>query len=91
VIPDAPRVAGQGFPSHFSWNFLPAKFFDAPLKASQSEFNLSSNENKLKPSNSAFEILSRSESLNDVNEMEESSEKGEEPKVEKVDHPKTSR
>lgn len=68
VIPDAPRVHQQGFPSHFSWEFLPAKFFDSPpvpIKASQSVFNLTSNHNNnnvIKPSSSAFEIISRAES-----------------------------
>lgn len=70
VIPEAARVHQQGFPPHFSWDFLPAKFFESPtvpIKASQSVFNLSTNnENKMKPSNSAFEILSRTESHEDL-------------------------
>jgi hypothetical protein len=70
-IPDAPRVAEQGFPQNFDWNFLPAKFFDSKMKAAFSEINLSSiplpsrlgndlNGNGMKASSSAFEILSKS-------------------------------
>ncbi|KAL7031544.1 hypothetical protein ACKWTF_007045 [Chironomus riparius] len=64
VIPDAPRIAEQGFPSHFSWDNLPAKFYQPPLKFSRSEINLSSNstENVMKQSSSAFEILSTTDS-----------------------------
>lgn len=65
IIPEAARVSSQGFPPHFSWDFLPAKFYanSVPIKASQSVFNLSSNnENSMKTSNSAFEIISRAES-----------------------------
>jgi hypothetical protein len=60
VIPDAPRVAEQGFPPHFTWDILPAKFYDAPIRASHSEYNLSSNPSDskvLKPSASAFDII----------------------------------
>lgn len=61
VIPDAPRIAEQGFPPSFDWKFMPAKFTEAKMKPSVSEFNLSSNvmENGMKPSISAMDILSR--------------------------------
>lgn len=63
VVPEAPRIAEQGFPPSFDWKFLPAKFYaDSPLKPAHSEINLSSNlnGNGIKPSVSAFEILSNS-------------------------------
>lgn len=71
-MPDAPRVSEQGFPPHFSWDFLPAKFFDVPaIKASQSQMNLSAHtESHMKQSNSAFEIISRTESNEEVNDNE---------------------
>lgn len=64
----------QGFPSHFSWNFLPTKFYanSVPIKASQSVFNLSTNnENSMKTSNSAFEIISRAESNEEMSAINE--------------------
>lgn len=63
VVPDAPRIAEQGFPPSFDWKILPAKFYDT-MKPSYSEKNLSTNanENGMKSSSSAFEILSRSNS-----------------------------
>lgn len=63
VVPEAPRIAEQGFPSSFDWKFLPAKFYaESPLKPAHSDFNLSSNTNGngMKASSSAFEILSAS-------------------------------
>ncbi|XP_070506432.1 uncharacterized protein [Chironomus tepperi] len=78
VIPDAPRIAEQGFPSHFSWDNLPAKFYQPPLKFSQSEINLSNNhtENVMKQSSSAFEILSTTDSnMNNGDDIEEDVQK----------------
>jgi hypothetical protein len=65
-------VSEQGFPPHFSWDFLPAKFFDVPtIKASQSHMNLSAHtESHMKQSNSAFEIISRTESTDELNDNE---------------------
>lgn len=88
VIPDAPRVAEQGFPPHFSWDSLPAKFYQPPLKFSQSEINLSSNtEGYMKQSNSAFEILSTTDGNMNNEEVQEE----EIQKLEQIDseRPKT--
>lgn len=81
VMPDAPRVAEQGFPPTFSWDSLPAKFFDVPtIKASQSHMNLSTHtESHMKQSNSAFEILSRTESNEDLNDNEPIKEEEDQP------------
>lgn len=86
VMPDAPRVSEQGFPSHFSWDFLPAKFFDVPtIKASQSHMNLSTHtESHMKQSNSAFEIISRTQSNEDINDNEPIKEKEESNEVDKA-------
>lgn len=64
VIPEAPRIAEQGFPPNFDWKFLPAKFYDKKMSFTQSDLNLSSNvnENGMRASSSAFDILSRSNS-----------------------------
>lgn len=81
VVPDAPRIAEQGFPLSFDWKFLPPKFFtNAALKGAMSEFHLNQigvAPNGLKSSVSAFEILSRSNTnLEDTfDEEEESFEK----------------
>ena len=80
VVPEAARIAEQGFPSSFDWNFLPAKFSNPVLKSSQSEYALNNNiSSNLKPSNSSFEILSTSSDivLND-NEIKEN------PKLQKL-------
>lgn len=81
VIPEAPRIAEQGFPPNFDWKILPAKFYDSRMKSTVSEFNLSSNpnENGMKASSSAFELLSRSNS--DSNLIEEPAEVTEEVPV----------
>jgi hypothetical protein len=96
VVPDAPRIAEQGFPSSFDWKFLPAKFYaDSPMKPAHSDFNLSSNTNGngMKPSNSAFEILSRSNSNGVEDEPEPAPEVKEEVVVKKsakaVNRPRT--
>ena len=86
-IPDAPRISEQGFPPNFDWKFLPAKFYDSRMKSTVSEFNLSSvNENGMKAANSAFELLSRSNSnLNEEEPRQQPETKVEpEPKEEVV-------
>lgn len=92
MIPDAPRIAEQGFPSNFSWDILPAKFYEAPLKVAHSELNLSSNPepdsdvvvgNGMKSSKSAFEILSLSDNMMNNVETEEEV-RVEEEKIKKV-------
>lgn len=90
TIPDAPRIAEQGFPPNFDWKFLPAKFYDSRMKSTVSEFNLSStNENGLKAAGSAFELLSRSNSnLNNV-EPEVKEEAVAEKSAKKVSRPKS--
>jgi hypothetical protein len=72
VVPDAPRVAEQGFPPNFTWDILPAKFYEAPIRAAVSEMNLSMKPegNLLKPSVSSFEIMSRSDSMQNGEEEE---------------------
>lgn len=103
VVPDAPRIAEQGFPVSFDWKFLPPKFFASSMKGAVSEFNLNSivgAPNGMKSSVSAFEIISRSNSnanLGDTFEEEEdpleteeeTDESFENVVVEKVERPKT--
>ncbi|CRL04180.1 CLUMA_CG017287, isoform B [Clunio marinus] len=97
AIPDAPRVAEQGFPPSFDWNILPAKFFsENSIRSSQSEFNLSHvKENTMKASSSAFEILSRSNShqMEDESDPKHEQESEREPVTKKsskkVQRPKT--
>lgn len=90
TIPEAPRIAEQGFPPSFDWNFLPAKFYDTQMKSSYSDFNLSSNvtsnaSNNMKSSKSAFEILSKpNDEVQEVKEPEVVSQV-----VEAIDRPKT--
>lgn len=94
VVPDAPRIAEQGFPPGFDWKFLPAKFFNGKMKPASSEFNLSSNAmvngNGMKPSVSSFEIVSRSHS--NLNEADVGGEKQEvvvRKSAKKIGRPKT--
>jgi hypothetical protein len=91
VIPDAPRVAEQGFPPNFTWDILPAKFYEAPIRVARSELNLSSNHegSLLKPSVSSFDIISRSESLNNGDAEEAQEEEIVKTEVSKVDRPKS--
>lgn len=74
VVPDAPRIAEQGFPPSFDWKFLPAKFYNSSMKPANSDFNISNNlnGNGMKNSTSAFEILSRNNS--NVDDEEEKSD-----------------
>lgn len=90
VVPDAPRIAEQGFPPSFDWKFLPAKFYNTSLKPANSEINLSSNlnGNSMKTSNSAFEILSRSNS-NLVEGEGEAEEIVEKKEIKAVERPRT--
>jgi hypothetical protein len=87
-VPDAPRIAEQGFPSSFDWKFLPAKFYNSTMKPANSEMNLSTNVNgnSMKTSNSAFEILSSTSDNNDEREVETFVSKKE---VQTVDRPRT--
>lgn len=97
-IPDAPRVAEQGFPPSFDWKFLPAKFYDTQMKNSTSEMNLNGLNgnvvNGMKASSSAFEILRNS--TNDLREEEPEAEPEPEPEevvvrrsAKKVSRPRT--
>lgn len=92
-VPDAPRIAEQGFPPNFDWKFLPAKFYDSRMKSTVSELNLSSlNENGMKAASSAFELLSRSNSnLNEEPEQEPQEEVVEKKSAKKINRPKTFR
>lgn len=95
VVPDAPRIAEQGFPPSFDWKFLPAKFSDVPMKPAHSEINLSSNangiSNGMKPSVSAFEIVTRSDSnlAEDEPEVEAKEEVVVKRSAKKVNRPQT--
>lgn len=92
-MPDAPRIAEQGFPATFDWKFLPPKFFSSSaMKGAVSEFNLNSmKSNGMKPSASAFEILSRSNTnlSENTHEEEQVDESFEQKEIEKIERPKT--
>ncbi|KAG5684639.1 hypothetical protein PVAND_013859 [Polypedilum vanderplanki] len=91
VIPDAPRIAEQGFPSNFTWDILPAKFYEAPLRVAHSELNLSNNINDggMKPSVSSFEIISRSDDMYNNGEEETHEEEITKVEIKKVNRPKS--
>jgi hypothetical protein len=89
VVPDAPRIAEQGFPPSFDWKFLPPKFYNSSMKIANSDMNLNRNSdrNGMKNSASAFEILSRNNS--NLDEEVQSEEKVSKTELTNGDRPRT--